>query len=328
MVTGHSSSAPFPATPSNPHWIDRLREAGPLRIGVVGGSGRLGSWLCRFLTEASHAVVVLDLRPPQPLPNLEFVSCDLRSTPDHIVASLRGCDAVVHLAGLHGAHLAAGADRRDFWTVNVRGTEHVLQAACCAEVRRVVLASSTSIYGSGSPPRQPARVLDELTALAPQDAYYLTKLAAERLLRGLDVAGVEGVALRLGRFFFPWQTGYHLRKLSTGLDVLEACQAIALALIAPRLRQPVYCVASDLPLHRDQRERLGIDAEAVLLEVIPSLVDAARDRGVPIPSRVGKSVSSDQLRSQLGYQPERSLAWVAQSWSSQLSLRQANGVVP
>jgi nucleoside-diphosphate-sugar epimerase len=201
-----------------------------------------------------------------------------------------------------------------FWASNVRGTQRVLDAAMQSGVTRVILASSTSVYGNGSKAGERARMLEESTDANPEDVYDLTKLAAERILEHANVQGLDGIALRFGRFFFPSHANYHLRKLSTGLDVRDGCQAIVRAMLAPELPHRVYCVASDLPLTREQRERLGLDVSAVLEEVLPQFLEGARQRRVAIPHRVGKSVCSDAARADLGYCPERTLEWVGELW--------------
>lgn len=295
-------------------WLRQLREAVPVRVAIVGGSGRLGSWFARILTDNGHRVRVLDAHPPLPLPGQEYLHCDLSAPGPLPAAAFAVCDSVVHLAALHGAHLVAGTPRRAFWPVNVNGTDLVLRAARSAGVRRVVVASSTSVHGSGSA-SGPARILREDTALDPEDVYDMTKIAAERLVRQAVATGLDAVALRFGRFFFPSHTEYHLRKLSTGLDVRDCCQAIVRVLFAPAVPQRVYVVASDLPLTEPQRADLGVDPIKVLQGAVPELLEAARRRGIPIPARIGKSVCSDALRADLGYRPERALDWVAQVWS-------------
>jgi nucleoside-diphosphate-sugar epimerase len=225
------------------------------------------------------------------------------------------CDAVIHLAALHGAHLTEATDRREFWTVNVGGTQAVLEAALQAGVHRFVLASSTAVYGRGSPPGAPARVLDEQSEFRPDNIYDLTKIAAEQLVQRAIRLGMDAAILRLGRFFYLSYSDYHLRKLSTGLDVSDACQAIVRVLLASSLPRRVYCVASDLPLLRSERARLGIDLPDVLRTALPQLIDAASRAGVPVPDRVGKSVCSEALQNDLGYRPMRTLAWVTNMWS-------------
>ncbi|HET8681961.1 MAG TPA: NAD(P)-dependent oxidoreductase [Micromonosporaceae bacterium] len=295
-------------------WVRELQQAPRLCAAVVGGSGRLGSWLTRQLTSAGHRVRVVDAQPPSPLPGMRFVRCDLGGQGRLPAGLLAGCDVVFHLAALHGAHLVGGADRRRFWAVNVNGTQAVVEAALRDGVRRLVLAGSTSVYGAGSA-AGPALVLDESSPLRPEDIYDLTKVAAEQLVQRAARAGLEGVTLRFGRFFFGSQAGYHLRKLSTGLDVTDACQALVRSALAPALARPAYCVASDLPLDRADRARLGEDATAVLQERFPRLVEAAQRLGLTLPDRVGKSVCSDALRQDLGYAPERTLEWVTDAWA-------------
>jgi UDP-glucose 4-epimerase len=295
-------------------WLQRLRDLPAMRVAVAGGSGRLGSWLTRFLVEAGQTVVVLDQRPPHPLPGLQYVPHELRPGRPVPEKALAGCDALVHLAGIHGAQLAAGVDRREFWPVNVGGTQALLEAAVRDGVPRFLFAGSTSVYGSSSPEHRPARILDEHTELFPEDVYDLTKVACEQLIR--EHTELDGTILRLGRFFFPSHAAYHLRKLSTGLDVHDACQAIVRVLTTARLPESTYCVASDMPLSVEQRQRLGTDLRGVLLEVVPTLVDAAAARGIQMPPRVGKSVCSDRLRRDAGYSPEWTLRLIAEMWAA------------
>jgi UDP-glucose 4-epimerase len=313
---------------TRPAWLARLSGAGVRRISVVGGSGRLGSRLVRYLVAAGCEVCVLDTQPPEPLPGVDFIAYDLgdrRPVPDR---ALWDADGVVHLAAVHGAHLAAGLARREFWKINVNGSQKVIEAAAASGARRLVLASSTSVYGPGTPQGYPARVLDELTPLRPDDVYDFTKIAAEHLLAD-GVADGVGVALRLGRFFFPSQAGYQLRKLSTGLDVRDACQAMVLALTASQVSSSRYCIASDLPLSLAQRKRLGLSAGEVLEEVLPGFGALAAARGIDVPARVGKSVSSARARDELGYAPERSLDRLAAIWGGAGSTAMHSvGVVP
>lgn len=302
--------------PDPPGWLEALAVAGITNVTVVGGSGRLGSVLVRYLVYGKCTVHVLDTLPPDPMPGVRFTACDLSSRAALPTDAFRGCHGVVHVAGLHGAHLAAGVSRRRFWAVNVGGTERVLEAAVGAGVRRVVVASSTSVHGPGSPNGCPAKVFDEHSPLDPEDIYDLTKVAAERLLEAAT-DGQTGVALRFGRFFFPSYSGYHMRKASTGLDVRDACQAVTLALTAATLRRREYCVASDLPLPRRSRHRLGLAAPQVLEEALPGFCDLARGRQVKIPERVGKSVDTALARAELGYRPERALDWVVRIWRAE-----------
>jgi nucleoside-diphosphate-sugar epimerase len=308
--------------PAPPRWVADLAAASSRSVAITGGAGRLGTRLADVLRAGGHRVTVLDVRPP-PTDGVRFVACDVRGGA-FPRSALAGMAAVVHLAALHGPDLARGASRRDFWPVNVRGTQAVLEAARAAGVSRFIMAGSTSVYGPAAEPGRPCRVLDETTPAQPSDVYDLTKLAAECLVRDARAAGLPAATLRLGRFFFGSRADYHLRKLSTGLDVWDACQAFARVLCAPAVPRDLYCVVSDLAMPTEDRKRLGLDAVEVLRRRYPRIVEAARGRGIELPARVGKAVVADALRRDFGYSPERDLRWAAERWLDESDLLARN----
>ncbi|MEV5533680.1 NAD-dependent epimerase/dehydratase family protein [Streptomyces prunicolor] len=281
------------------------RGRGP--VAITGGSGRLGASLTFYLVSAGIDVRVLDIDPPTHGIPCDFRRVDIGRDLD-LRPTLEGCWALVHLAALHGPDLLKGVPRRSFWSVNVDATARALVASADVGIARFVLASSTSVYGSGSAEGMAARVLDESTPVAPENIYDVSKLAAERLAQNARTDQLATVALRFGRFFFPSQSDYHLRKLSTGLDVFDACQAVMASLTQSLNHRSLYCVASDLPLDRASRERMGTDLEGVLESEVPGFVARIRKRGWSLPPRVGKSVDSSLIRRDLGFRPVRTLA--------------------
>jgi nucleoside-diphosphate-sugar epimerase len=85
--------------------------------------------------------------------------------------------------------------------VNVTGTLNVLQAAREVEVKRVVLASSSSVYGDS-----PTLPKHEAMPTAPKSPYAVSKLAAERYALAFNtVYGLPTVALRYFNVFGPRQ---------------------------------------------------------------------------------------------------------------------------
>ena len=277
----------------------------PALVAVTGASGRLGAAIVRTLAADGLAVRALDIVPGVHPPAVESGYLDL-TDPLSIERALVGVDILIHVAGLHGAHLVAGVPRGEIWNVNVDGTWRLLRAA--RGMRRVIFASSMSVYGPGSGSGH-ARVLDEEVAVAPEDVYDLSKVLGERMLHHLHDEGVEAVALRLGRFYYGNWYDYHLRKLATGLDLQDATAAFLRCVRARSLPRRVYCVASDLELSYDQRTRLGTELPTVLEEVLPGLVDRLRRLGYPVPERYGKSAATDALRRDTGWRPARSLSW-------------------
>ncbi|MDN5345669.1 MAG: UDP-N-acetylglucosamine/UDP-N-acetylgalactosamine 4-epimerase [Petrotoga sp.] len=175
---------------------------------VTGGAGFIGSNIVKELLRRGEKVRVLDnfatgkrenLLPFNGDPNLEVIEGDLRSF--HIVRdAVRGCDYVLH----QGALPSVPRSIKDPITsneVNINGTLHILEAAREFGVKRVVFASSSSVYGNNATlPKV------ETMPVAPLSPYALTKYAGERYCQVFHALyGVETVALRYFNVFGPNQ---------------------------------------------------------------------------------------------------------------------------
>jgi UDP-glucuronate 4-epimerase len=184
---------------------------------VTGGAGFIGSHLCERLLANGHSVAAFDdlndfydiqlkRRNLQDIQSLarpfEFVQGDVTNA-----AALNGLLGRVHFDQV--IHLAARAGVRPsleqpalYQRVNVEGTVNLLEAARRNGVRKVILASSSSVYGVNS--KSPFSEKDPiLSAISP---YAASKLACEALghvyhhLYGLDI-----VALRFFTVYGPRQ---------------------------------------------------------------------------------------------------------------------------
>ena len=174
-----------------------------MRCLVTGSAGFIGAHLARRLVDDGHEVVGIDcLRPnydvAEKKANLDWVGAidqrdvDLSADPlDEVVA---GAEVVFHLAGQPGVRDSWGDGLAAYARDNVLATERLLVAAQAAGVRRVVLASSSSIYGEAA--RFPCRE-DDLPR--PHSPYGVTKLAAEHL--GLAHAHNDGLPVVALRYF-------------------------------------------------------------------------------------------------------------------------------
>jgi UDP-glucose 4-epimerase len=177
-----------------------------MRVLVTGGAGFIGSNLARALLARGDAVRVLDNFATGFRSNLaglegdvELVEGDLRSY-ERVHTAVRGTEIVFHQGAL-GSVPRSVQDPLTSTAVNVEGTLNVLLAARDEGVRRVVAASSSSVYGNGGTlPRFEAQAPD------PISPYAVAKLAAERLCVTFDrVYGLETVALRYFNVFGPRQ---------------------------------------------------------------------------------------------------------------------------
>ena len=175
-----------------------------MRALVTGGGGFIGHHLVRRLLADGYDVRVLDNFSTGRRERLEgldisVVEGDLRSYERAHVA-VRGMDVVFHLGALPSVPRSV-QDPLTTGAVNVEGTLNVLLAARDEDVRRVVFASSSSVYGAN--PILPKTEADQPLPVSP---YGVSKLSAEHYCRAFTtVYELETVSLRLFNVFGPGQ---------------------------------------------------------------------------------------------------------------------------
>jgi UDP-glucose 4-epimerase len=278
-----------------------------VRVLVTGGSGFIGSNLTRALLARGDEVRVLDNFSTGNRDNLaglegdvELVEGDLRSY-ERVHAAVRGVEVVFHQGALPSVPRSV-QDPLTTTAVNVEGTLNVLLAARDEAVRRVVNASSSSVYGNaGELPRSETQLPD------PISPYAVAKLAAERFCTSFSrVYGMEIVSLRYFNVFGPRQ------------DPLSQYAAVVPRFIrAVHERRPVT-VYGDGEQSRDFTYVDNVVAANLLA------ADAASVRGEIVNVATGASVTVNGLADTIGrllevpvekaYEPERE-ADVRASWA-------------
>ena len=177
------------------------------RVLVTGGAGFIGSNLVRGLLERGDDVRVLDNFSTGSRANLEelegeveVIEGELRSY-ERVHNAVRGVEVVFHVGAL-GSVPRSVQDPLTTSAVNVEGTLNVLLAARDEGVRRVVYASSSSVYGSAV--QLPAQ---EASPVDPISPYGVAKLAAERYCVSFSRVyhSFESVVLRYFNVFGPRQ---------------------------------------------------------------------------------------------------------------------------
>jgi dTDP-glucose 4,6-dehydratase len=151
---------------------------------VTGAGGFIGSHLCEALAEKGHRVRALvrygsrgtagwlDESPVRDA--LEIVAGDIRDF-DSVSRAVDGCRAVFHLAALIGIPYSYESPLA-YLKTNVEGTYNVLEAARRAGLERVLVTSTSEVYGT-------ARYvpIDEAHPLQPQSPYSASKTGADQL---------------------------------------------------------------------------------------------------------------------------------------------------
>lgn len=174
-----------------------------MRILITGGAGFIGSHLANQLHHQGHFVRVLDDLsggdPTKLTTGINFSRGDVRDIPK-LWSLLQGVEVVYHLA----ARVSVPASvlyPREYNDVNVGGTVALLEACRDVGVRRVILASSATIYGN-----QAQQPVHEEMAPQPTVPYAVSKLAAEQFLFIIGrLAGFQTVALRIFNAYGPGQ---------------------------------------------------------------------------------------------------------------------------
>jgi nucleoside-diphosphate-sugar epimerase len=154
---------------------------------VTGGSGYFGRILVAVLRAHGYDTTVFDLVDDQDRPeSVRFVRGDIRDRSAVLEAS-RGIDVIHH----NVAQVPIAKDAALFESVNVGGARILLQAARELSVRKVVMVSSSAVFGV--PAKNP---VDETVEPHPREAYGKAKLRAERVAASFVEQGLDVTVIR------------------------------------------------------------------------------------------------------------------------------------
>jgi UDP-glucose 4-epimerase len=293
-----------------------------MKVLITGGAGFIGSNLAKRLVEDGHSVVVLDslLRgnklDKETYSKIEFIKGDVRDLQTVNQAS-KNCDLIFHFAAVLGVDIVAD-NPVETMDVEVIGTRNVVEAAFLNNVKKIMYASTSGIYGHSAI----ENALTEEVLVDPRTSYAMAKryneiyLASHHEEKGLNVVShrffnVYGKnqdnRMVVPRFFEQaidnepitvFGTGNQTRDFTYIDDTVEACvrlMDISGCHIVNIANEAEWCIT-------DLAEKIKMittsNSEIIYLEAPKKRYDYEVER------RVG---SSDKLLSLTGFKPQISL---------------------
>lgn len=167
------------------------------KVVITGACGRVGKYALRELVKHGHEVTGVDLVSEDL--GVTVKQADLESL-DEALWALERAEVVVHFAAI--SELSKGAMHKIF-RVNAVSTCNVFEAARILGIRRVIFASSCSVYGFHNAINYAAPKyfpVDEEHPLLGQDCYALSKTVGEETARMYNrLLGIDAICLRI-----PW----------------------------------------------------------------------------------------------------------------------------
>lgn len=301
---------------------ERPGDHGRRRVLVTGGAGFIGSHLVRMLLERGYHVRVLDRFDYGQVgiegllhPNFEIIQGDVCNTRD-VSRAVRNVDGVIALAAIVGDP-ACNLNPEETVNLNYASTKILAETCNFYGVRRLVFASSCSVYGASAG----GGLLTERSRLNPVSLYARTRVLSENIL--FDRHGdVEPVVVRLATVFGlsprmrfdlvvntltaramtdrrisifggnQWRPNVHCR---------DAARAFVMALEAPAsdVAGEIFNLGGDANNHRIN------EIGDMVAEIVGDVVVERRDE---IPDPRDYRVSFAKIRRVLGFEPEHSVA--------------------
>tara|TARA_B110000008_G_C16848322_1_gene515710 strand:+ start:1 stop:912 length:912 start_codon:yes stop_codon:yes gene_type:complete len=164
------------------------------KILITGGGGFIGRSLIKNLLSKKMKIRIFDIIKSSH--NNELIENDYVGSildPYELTKAVRGCDYVVHLAASLGVQNTE-TNRLQCLFINIQGIINVLEACAKENVKKIIFASSSEVYGE-----QNTTSISEEAPLNPKSNYAVSKLAGEEYVRAY--AEAYGFEYNIIRFF-------------------------------------------------------------------------------------------------------------------------------
>ena len=139
------------------------------KLSVIGGSGFIGSHLCKQLENSNIDFEIVDIKKSNDYPQKTIIA-DIRDL-NSLRQSING-DVVIHLAAVHTDDIK---EKSVYFETNVEGTRNILKVCDEKKIRNVIFTSSVAVYGFTH------HNANEISQTKPFNFYGESKLEAEKL---------------------------------------------------------------------------------------------------------------------------------------------------
>lgn len=289
-------------------------------VAVTGASGYLGRRLVDLLEADPSVERVVGIDITEPLagsPKLEFHQLDVRDA--HLAKVLPGVDVVVHLAFQFDPIRDEGRMR----SINVDGTRNVLEAAGATGVRKLIQASSATVYGAHPDNDFPLTESSPLRA-NPDFSYAWHKLEAERMIEAFqeDHPEVVVTVLRPAIVFGPNVQNFVSR-------MLEAPRITTVKGYEPPLQlvhEEDVATAIHLAISRDLPGPYNVGADGWLTR--DEVLELTGKKQVELPEAVAFSLAERLWKVGVSEAPPGELHFVMHPWVVDNAKLRAAGWTP
>lgn len=289
------------------------------KVLITGGAGFIGQALARNFMAHGFIVKTFDIVTPREN-TCEHVLGTIMF-PDEIFKAVKGCDYVIHLAAMLGVKRTE-KERMQCLDVNINGTVNVLDACVKAGVKKIILSSSSEVYGE--PNKTP---ISESDKVFPKSVYAVTKLAGEEYLKAYkQTHGLEYTIVRFFNVYGPGQVAEFVlpRFIKAALDnkrptvngdgrqirsfcyVDDAAEGVRLALTEKKANAHVVNIGND----KAAITMLDLANKVISLagkKLKPRFVKEAQADRLDTREIVNRIPDISKARKMLGYKPKITL---------------------
>lgn len=290
------------------------------KVLITGGAGFIGSRIASACVKSGLEVRVFDLVKSR----VEGVSESMTGSildPYEISLAARGCDMIVHAAAALGVQRTE-TRRLECLYINIQGTVNVLEAAVKERAKKILLTSSSEVYGD-----QDLDVFKEDSPVSPKSNYAITKLMGEEYLRAYrESYGIDYTVVRFFNVYGEEQISQFVvskfadsilrgeaptvygdgSQIRSFCHVDDAAEGAVSALIAPKTNSGIFNIGNDQePISMQDLARRMIRVSGARLE--PKFVpfeSSDREEKRDIRRRVP---SIAKARAVFGYRPHIAL---------------------